>query len=191
MPEPHADPVTLYLQQMQRGDATAVDQLLPFVYEDLRRMAEGFFRRERSDHTLQPTALVHEAYARLVGAAGGWESRRHFLSVAAMAMRQLLSNYAAQRGAQKRGGSTRRVALEEAEQVAAEEGVDLVELSDALAKLERLDPRQARIVELRFFAGLTVEETAEVLGVTERTVYLDWRMARDFLLGELSGGREE
>lgn len=182
------DEITLCLRQIEQGDRAAIDRLLPFVYDDLRRLADGIFRAQRRDHTLQPTALVHEAWLRLVKPVGNaWKDRRHFLNVAALAMRQLLANYAVARDARKRGGGNERVVLEESELHGADEGIDLVALHESLAKLERLDRRQARIVELRFLAGLSVAEVAEVLEVTERTVYLDWRMARSFLAAELSG----
>jgi RNA polymerase sigma factor (TIGR02999 family) len=183
------DEITLCLQQIERGDRSAVDRLLPHVYEDLRRLADGIFRARRGEqHTLQPTALVHEAYLRLVKpSSNAWRDRRHFLNVAALAMRQLLANYAEARDARKRSAGRERVLLEDAELGGAETGIDLVVLHESLARLERLDARQARIVELRFLAGLSVAEVAEVLQVTERTVYLDWRMARSFLAAELSG----
>ena len=187
----NSDPaeVTLYLQQMEQGDSGAVDRVLPLVYQDLRRMADQLFREQWRNHTLQPTALVHEAYMRLVRSGdASWESRRHFLRVAAMAMRQLLTDYARRNDAQKRFGQRQRVVLEESDEPSEEQGTDLVELDEALAELSRLDERQARVVELRFLAGLTIQETAEVLEVSERTVSLDWTMARAWLERRLAEG---
>ncbi len=180
--------VTLYLQQMEAGDSSAVDRLLPHVYQDLRRLAEQVFQDQWRNHTLQPTAIVHEAYMRLVQAEGGnWASKRHFLCVAARAMRQLLTDYARRADAEKRGGGRARVALEDAEGPASGEDVDLLALDEALDELGQLHERQGRIVELRFLAGLSIKETAEVLEVSERTVSVDWTMARSWLERRLAG----
>ena len=186
-----ADPteVTLYLQRMEAGDAEAVERLLPLIYGDLRDLASRLFQDQWRHHTLQPTALVHEAYLRLCKPQGGgaFESRRHFLSVASIAMRQLLTDYARSRNAQKREGGHQRIPMEDVDEPSGDEaGVDLVALDEALTELQGMNERQARIVELRFLTGLTVEETAEILGVTERTVYLDWKMARTWLEQRLS-----
>ncbi len=182
MSDPGADPVTRYLAELEQGDRSAVDRLLPHIYDDLRSLAERAFRG-RPGETLQPTALVHEAYLRLVkGGSAAFTSRRHFLDVAAMAMRQLLANQAEKRRAAKRGGDRERMMLES--DVAFETtsgGIDLIDLDDLLTELATLDARQARIVELRYLTGLTVEETAEILGVSESTVAKDWRMARSWL----------
>jgi RNA polymerase sigma factor (TIGR02999 family) len=184
---PSSDPteITRYLQAMEEGDSSAMDRVLPYVYDDLRQLAEQMFQDQWRHHTLQPTALVHEAYLRIAKASGGgFENRKHFLKVAAMAMRQLLTDYARARNAEKREGGCQRVVLGEGEQGEegdASGGVDLLALDEALRELAELDERQARIVELRFLTGLTVEETAEVLDVSERTVYLDWKMARLWL----------
>ena len=183
--------VTLCLHQLQGGDELAAERLLPHVYNDLRRVAGGLFKDQWRAHTLQPTALVHEAYLRLVRPQDqGFESRRHFMRAAALAMRQLLTDYARARATAKRGGGDNRVALEaaEVEQVADDAlapEVDLVALDEALTKLRELEPRQADIVELRYLGGLTVAEVAEALDVKERTVYLDWSMARVWLKREL------
>ena len=184
--------ITLYLSQLEKGDGSAADRLLPLLYEDLRRVANRVFQHQRGDHTLQPTAIVHDAYMRLVKpGAGEWESRSHFMKVAAIAMRQLLTDYARQRGARKRRGALVHLELGEQHDPAlaspAPADCDLVALSEALDELRTLDERQAQIVELRFLTGLTVEETAEVLGVSERTVYLDWKMARTWLQHRLEG----
>ncbi len=181
--------VTQHLEALARGDRSAVDHLFPLIYGDLRALAGDFFRG-RGAETLQPTALVHEAYARLVGRdREGWTGRRHFYSVAALAMRQILVDQARARGAQRRGGDLRRVSLEACDTpVAPETEVDPLVLDEALSALARLDPRQARIAELRFLTGLSVAETADVLGVSERTVKLDWRMARAWLRDALRDG---
>ena len=179
-----SDEIARALERIRNGDRSALSELLPHIYDDLRRLARGLFRDVPSGFTLQPTALVHEAYVRLAGSsAQTWESRKHFLDVAAMAMRQLLSDHSRRRRALKRGGAAERVDLGAADvgMDGATEGVDLLALDEALTELERLDPRQARIVHLRIFAGMTVDETAELLGVSRRTVMNDWRMARMFL----------
>lgn len=181
-------PVTQIIAQLAAGDRSAAERLLPLVYEELRALAASFFRQRQPNQTLQPTALVHEAYVKLVAAADqSWTGRRHFFDVAAMAMRQLLTDRARRAAAEKRGGQWERVTLSEAATPVADlPDVDLIALDDALTKLAALDPRQARIVELRYLAGLSVEETAEVLDVSPRTVKLDWQMARSFLRRELS-----
>lgn len=183
LPSASPDQVTRYLQQMESGDSAAVSRLLPHIYSDLRRLAEKMFSDQRGGHTLQPTALVHEAYMRLVKPSNaGWESRKHFLRVAAMAMRQLLTDYARRRNADKRAGGHVVVDIDDAGEIAESElGVDLIALEEALAELRELDERQAQIVELRFLTGLSVDEVAEVLSVSRRTVYLDWNMARSWL----------
>jgi len=180
--------VTRIIAEITAGDRAAAQRLLPLVYEELRALAGSYFRHQKPDHTLQPTALVHEAFIKLLGAADqGWTSRKHFYDVAAMAMRQLLTDHARQAASQKRGGGACRVTLSEAATpLDNAPEVDLVALDDALAKLNALDSRQARIVELRYLAGLSVEETAEVIGVSPRTVKMDWQMARSFLRRELS-----
>ena len=183
--------VTLCLQQIERGDESAAERLLPHVFADLRRMAAGMFEdQERKHHTLQPTALVHEPYMRLVRPQDqGYENRRHFLRVARMAMRRLLTDYARGRGAQRRGGDRSLVALDAVGDVAASEstvqGVDLVDLESALTKLRGLSSRQADVVELRFLAGLSMKEVAEAMEMAERTAYLEWSMAKSWLQREL------
>jgi RNA polymerase sigma-70 factor (ECF subfamily) len=180
--------VTRHLADLARGDASAVDRILPFVYEDLRRSAERIFADQAREYTLQPTALVHEAYLRLAKpGASGWESRRHFLRVAARAMRQLLTDHARARNTEKRGAGRERVVLDDVVPGTKGQSIDLVALDEALTTLHDLDERQAQIVELRFLSGLSVEETAAVLGVSERTVYLDWKMARVWLERRLGG----
>ena len=182
-------PVTQIIAELSAGDRSAAQRLLPLVYDELRALAASFFRQRRPGQTLQPTALVHEAFIKLMGAANqGWSSKKHFFDVAAMAMRQLLADRARQAASQKRGGGMCRVTLSEAATpVGSAPDVDLIALDEALTKLSALDPRQGRIVELRYLAGLTVEETAEVVGVSTRTVKLDWQMARAFLRREIGG----
>jgi RNA polymerase sigma factor (TIGR02999 family) len=168
-----------------------VDALLPVVYEELRRLAAAYLRRERPGQTLQPTALVHEAYLRLMkDRPDRWQNRAHFCAIAAHSMRQILIERARARGAQKRGGAQPRVTLDEA--LVAADGsdspsVDLVALDDALQRLEALDPDQARLVELRFFGGLTIEETAEAMKISPATVKRHWTVARAWLARELAG----
>ncbi|MEM1449155.1 MAG: ECF-type sigma factor [Planctomycetota bacterium] len=174
--------VTAYLHRMQVGDPAAMNALLPLVYDDLRRLAESALRTQWRNHTLQPTALVHEAYLRLVDPdSRGFESRSHFLAVASLAMRQLLQDYARARRAAKRDGSLARLEVESLELAEEHRALDLVALDDALEALAALDPRQARIVEMRFLLGMSVAETARAIGVSERTVYNDWGMARAWL----------
>jgi RNA polymerase sigma-70 factor (ECF subfamily) len=187
--------ITQLLFEVGKGRSSAVHQLLPLVYDELREMAASFFRHQRSDHTLQPTALVHEAYAKLLGAAEGemsgsarWNTRAHFFAVAAKAMRQILANHARDRKAAKRGGSWQRVTLSEAVSPTSDRDTDLTVLDEALEKLSALDERQGRIVELRFFAEMTEEEIAHVLGVSVSTVEREWRMARAWLSVELRRG---
>ncbi len=183
--------VTRILSDLEAGRASAAEELLPLVYDELRALASGLFRRERAGHTLQPTALVHEAYARLVRPAAGtglaakFDGRAHFMAVAAKAMRQILSNHARDRHRLKRGGGWRRVTLGDCAAEGAEPDADLIAVDHALARLADLDPRQAEVVELRFFADLTVGEIAHVLGLSVSTVEREWRMARAWLGVEL------
>lgn len=179
--------VTEMLGELARGDRTVARRLLPVVYDELRALAATFFRQRRSDHTLQPTALVHEAYVKLVAASSPhWSNRKHFFDVAAMAMRQLLADHARRRATAKRGGGMGKVTLDDSGAATDRRvEVDLIALDEALSKLAALDQRQARIVELRFLAGLSVEEAADVLEVSPRTVKLDWQMARAWLRREL------
>lgn len=182
-------PVTKIIAEISAGDRSAAQRLLPHVYDELRALAASFFRNQQPNQTLQPTALVHEAFIKLVGSTGqGWTGRKHFFDVAAMAMRQLLADRARRAASVKHGGAVCRVTLSEAATpIEGGRDVDLVALDGALAKLSALDPRQGRIVELRYLAGLSVDETAEILDVSSRTVKLDWQMARSFLRRELSG----
>jgi RNA polymerase sigma factor (TIGR02999 family) len=179
--------VTRVLAELSRGDRSALEKLTPLVYDELRALAQNFFRRQRPDHTLQPTALVHEAYLRLVDQSqANWADRTHFFATAAKIMRQLLADYARRHLAAKRGGGWRKITLDEAVTPTSTPHVDLIALDEALTKLTDLHERQGQVVELRFLGGLTVEETAQVLGRSPRTVELDWRMARAWLARELA-----
>lgn len=180
--------VTQLLSEMQKGRTGAADELLPLVYQELRRIARAYMRRERPDHTLQATALVHEAYLQLVDQKRvDWKNRAHFFGVAAQLMRRILVEHARAHQAQKRGGAAAKLTLEEAINYFPQKELTLVALDDCLKELERLDPRQSRIVELRFFGGLTTEETSEVLGISTATVEREWRSARAWLHAQLSG----
>ena len=173
---------TQLLNKAQTGDKSALDELLPLVYNELRRIAENQLRHEREDHTLQATALVHEAYLRLIEQRDvDWGNRLHFFSIAAEMMRRILVNYAIQRNAKKRGDGMTRIALDEAVSFSDEKDFDLVALDDALKQLAAYDETQARIVELRFFGGLTIEETADALNISDSTVKREWRMAKAWL----------
>lgn len=180
--------VTQILGEMVAGDDSAASRLLPLVYEELRAVAGNLMSAERANHTLQPTALVHEAYIRLAGAgATEWKGRAHFMAVAARAMRRLLINHARDRRAAKRGGGDwSQVTLDEAVALAEERVVDVLVLEEALERLAELSERQAKLVELRFFGGLTLEESAEILGVGLTTVKGEWRIARAWLAQELA-----
>lgn len=178
--------ITQLLVQLSDGDRSVVDQILPLVYNELRRMAQGHLRRERADHTLNATALVHEAYLKLVDQRDvTWQNRAHFLGIAATAMRRILINYAKGRLAEKRGGGMPVVTFNEELMGGGSRADDLVTLDEALARLQVLNERQGKVVELRFFGGLTEEETAEALGVSVPTVKRDWRVARAWLGKEL------
>jgi RNA polymerase sigma factor (TIGR02999 family) len=170
-----------------RGETGALDRLMPLVHHELHTLAVRYMSRERAGHVLQPTALVHEAYLRLVDVNRiQWRDRTHFLAVAARTMRRILVDVARQRGRGKRGGGRPPQALDEAADVAVEPTADLVALHDALTTLASFDPRMSQVVELRFFGGLTVEETADVLDVSPETVMRDWKTAKGWLLRELT-----
>jgi RNA polymerase sigma factor (TIGR02999 family) len=180
--------VTGLLQAWGEGNSAALDRLLPIVYEELHRQAQRYLRRETPGHTLQTTALVHEAYLRLVDQRQAhWQNRAQFFGIAAQLMRRILVDHARRHQAAKRGGSAIPVSLEEGEVAAAQSDVDLVGLDDALTRLASLDPQQARVVELRYFTGLGIEETAEAIGISPATVKRDWAMARAWLRRELGG----
>jgi RNA polymerase sigma factor (TIGR02999 family) len=188
MAQPELGDVTRLLQSWSAGDKNALSQLVPFVYRELRRLAGAYLRRERQGHTLQPTALVHEAYLRLVDQTHVQSpNRARFFAIAANLMRQILVNHSKRHRAAKRGGGN-KVAMEEGAGLVQQREVDLIALDQALEKLAHIDSRQSRIVELRFFGGLTEDEIAEVLGVSPRTVKRDWRIARAVLNHELREG---
>ena len=179
--------VTALLRDWSGGDRDALERLMPLVYQELRRLAASYLRVERPDHTLQPTALVHEAYLRLVDQRGvSWQNRAHFFGIAAQMMRRILVDHARRRQAAKRDATALRVQAMSAEgEEASVRDPELLALDQALCGLESLDARQARIVELRFFGGLNVEETAEVAGVSSATVKREWRTARAWLAREI------
>jgi RNA polymerase sigma factor (TIGR02999 family) len=185
--------ITQLLADLRAGDADALEQLMPVVYAELRQLAASYLRRERQEHTLQPTALVHEMYMRLAGHVGqhgaAWEDASHFFGIAARVMRQVLVDYARAGGAAKRGARPVRVTLSGLSHMASGPDIDILALEAALTRLATLDAGQARLVELRFFAGLTLEEAADVLGRSPRTLKRDWRSARAWLQRELSGAR--
>lgn len=178
---------TELLRAWSNGDGSALDRLVPLVYQELRRLAQRYMRQERPDHTLQPTSLVNEAYLRLIDVNRiQWQNRAHFLAVAAQTMRRILVESARRRHRHKRGGDAVLVALDEAQDIGQAKGADLVALSDALTALATFDPRMSQVVELRYFGGLSVEETADVLNVSPETVMRDWKTAKVWLLRELS-----
>ena len=186
---PHS--VTRLLEEARAGDANALNRLLPLVYDQLRAVAARALHAERPGHTLQPTALVHEVYMRLVGQHAPWRDRAHFFAIAAQAMHRILVDYARAHRASKRGGSAAHVPLDETNDGPAESVVeldDVLQIDEALAALAALDPLEARIVELRYFGGLTIEESAEALSVSPATVKREWRTARAWLYRRLSGG---
>jgi RNA polymerase sigma factor (TIGR02999 family) len=191
MRTPPSSRITVLLRAWSQGDRNALEELLPLVYAELHRQAERAMRAQPDGHTLQTTALVHEAYLRLVGGAGAeWQSRAHFFGVAARAMRSVLIDHARARRAAKRGGGAAAVTLDPGTAMDRPPGPDRVDvevLDIALTRLGALDPRQARVVELRYFAGLSIEETAEVLGISHATVEREWRTARLWLRRELAG----
>jgi RNA polymerase sigma factor (TIGR02999 family) len=187
MSESQQSEVTRMLANWSNGDESVLGQLLPLVYNELRRLAERHLRREAPGHTLQATALVHEAYLRLVDQQQvTWQNRAHFFGVAANLMRQILMQHARAKHAEKRGGRQRKIYLDEAGAIAAGQDLDLVALDDALNDLAAVAPRQSRVVELRFFGGLSVEETAAVLDISPATVKREWNMAKAWLHREIS-----
>jgi RNA polymerase sigma factor (TIGR02999 family) len=184
-PGPH---VTELLLSWGRGDRSALDELVPIVHQELRRLARLQMRGERDNHTLQTTALVNEAFIRLVDLRRiRWQDRAHFLALSARLMRRILVDHARSRHYRKRGGGAVNVALDDSIDMSRERGADLVALDDALESLARVDPRKGQVVELRFFGGLSVDETAEALGISAETVLRDWRFAKVWLLREVSG----
>jgi len=179
--------VTQLLEKFEPGDRPAGKQLFAEVYTELRALAARYLHRERKDHTLQPTALVHEVYLKLVGQTSvDWQGRAHFLAIAAKAMRQILVDHARRHRAAKRGGNRHRITLDDNLVIESRRDVDLLALEDALTKLTKLDPRQAQMVELRFFGGLSIAEVAKVMGISKRSVEREWTMVRAWLRRELS-----
>jgi RNA polymerase sigma factor (TIGR02999 family) len=169
------------------GETSALDDVMRAVYQELRRMADHYLRLERPDHTLQPTALVHEAYLRLIDQRKvSWQNRAHFFGVAAQMMRRILVDHARTKQRGKRGGAARKLSLDEVMNLSQGRAADLVALDDALKALAEIDPRKSQVVELRFFGGLSVEETAEVLDVSPQTVLRDWKMAKAWLYQEMT-----
>lgn len=186
---PPRQEVTQVLIAWNEGDQNAPDRLMPLVYQELRHLARRYLQRERSDHTLQATGLVHEAYLRLVDQSSmNWQNRAHFFAVAAKVMRRILVDYARSHGAEKRGGDREKLEFDEAVSPSGERAVDLIALDDALQDLVTFDPRQSRIVELRFFAGLTNEEIGDVLAISPRTIKREWRLAKAWLRREIMKG---
>jgi RNA polymerase sigma-70 factor, ECF subfamily len=185
MESPSSD-VTVLLSELSRGNEEAADKLVPLVYSELKRLARSYMRRERPEHTLQATALVHEAYLKLVRQHDvNWQSRSHFFGIAAQLMRRILIDHARGHLREKRGGANHAVPLDDALVFSPEHSEELVRLDEALVRLSRFDERQGKIVELRFFGGLSVEETAEYLGISPKTVKRDWAVAKAWLHGEL------
>jgi RNA polymerase sigma factor (TIGR02999 family) len=181
--------LTRLLDAVSEGNRSAVDQLLPVIYHELRALAQRRLAAERADHTLQATALVHEAYMKLIDQREvRWQNRAHFFGVAALAMRRILVNHAKSKGRIKRGGSGRKIELTDAAAVTAEPDLDIIAIDEAMKRLALVDERAARVVELRFFGGMNVEETAEALGIAPATVKRDWTIAHAWLLREIQKG---
>ncbi len=180
--------ITRILQEWSDGNTEVLDDLMPLIYDELRRQASRFLRKERANHTLQTTALIHEAYLKLIDQKEvKWQNRAHFFAIASTAMRRILVDHARERHREKRGGSGENVPIDEAFQIVSKEkSVDLIALDEALNRLAKLDERQAQVVELRYFSGLSNDETAEVLGVSNATVRLDWNMAKAWLKQEIT-----
>ena len=189
MPSPPPSQITQLLVRWREGDRRALDELLPLVYDELHRLAAHYMQGERPGHTLQTSALVNEAYLRLAGHEDiQWQNRAHFFAVAAQAMRRILVDHARRRDNQKRGGGgAQKVELDEAMLVSEERAAEVVALDDALKSLAELDPRKSQLVELRFFGGLSIDETAEVLQVSPGTVMRDWTLAKAWLRREITG----
>jgi RNA polymerase sigma factor (TIGR02999 family) len=177
--------ITILLGELTNGKQDAFSKLVPLVYDEMRRLADRYMRRERTNHTLQATALVHEAYLKLVEQRSDWQSRAHFFAVAAQVMRHILIDHARGHVRAKRGGVQEAVTLDEALVFSEGKSEELLAVDEAMQRLAKLDPRQSRVVELRFFGGLTVEETAEALAISPITVKRDWNLARAWLYGEL------
>lgn len=187
MPEAESHEITQLLADWSSGNESALEQLMPLVYDELRRMAHGYMRQQPANHTFQTTELIHEAYLKLArGGERGFQNRAHFFGVAAKAMRHILVDYARSKQSDKRGGGREKVSLSDNAAFSFDRTDQLVALDEALKNLESLDERKCRVVELRFFGGLTNEEMAEVLKISSETVKRDWRFARNWLLRELA-----
>jgi RNA polymerase sigma factor (TIGR02999 family) len=186
--EENSKQITQLLERWSNGEAEVLDDLMPLVYLELRRQASSYLRRERPNHTLQPTALINEAYLKLIDQRDvKWQNRAHFFAIAAQAMRRILVDYARERNREKRGGAAENLPLDEALTIVSQEkNVDLVALDEALNDLATFDERQAKVVELRYFSGLSIDETAEVLNVSNVTVRRDWNMAKAWLHQEIT-----
>jgi RNA polymerase sigma factor (TIGR02999 family) len=192
MMTPSPRDVSQLLIEWTKGSLAARDELLPLVYEELRRLAHRHMRRERHGHTLQTSALVHEAFIRLVDQKNvEWESRSHFFAIASEMMRRILVDYARRRGNLKRGGDTQQVPLENTLIVSEERSAEVIALDEALRELSSFDPRKGQIVELRFFGGLSIEETADVLGISPGTVMRDWTLAKAWLRKQITGNNSK
>ncbi|MBK9317181.1 MAG: sigma-70 family RNA polymerase sigma factor [Acidobacteria bacterium] len=179
--------ITQLLLAWGKGDEGAFDRLMPLVYDEMRKIARRYMSRQRPDHTLQTTALVNEAYLRLIDSSKvQWQNRAHFYAISAQLMRRILVDFARARTNQKRGGGAQKVVLDEALTITSEPGADLIALDDALNELAKLDRRQSQIVELRYFGGLSEDETAEILDISARTVRRDWSLARAWLYRQLN-----
>ena len=187
--QPNPGEVTQLLKAMHDGDSTAADQLLPLVYSELHRLAQAYMRRERSDHTLQPTALINEAYLRLIGEDIDWNSRAHFIGLAAHVMRQVLVDYARQHNAERRAGGLHRVEMHDDLAISPDRLDEVASVDQALTLLAAHNSRQARVVELRYFGGLSVEQIAKVLDVSPRSVKRDWSLARIWLFRQMRPGQ--
>ena len=187
-PDKKALEITQMLRKWSDGDARELDNLLPFVYEELHRQAARYLRRERAGHTLQTTALIHEAYLKLIDQCDvEWESRTHFYAIAAQAMRRILVDYARAKRTGKRGGDDETISLDETVMISTEDkGVDLIALDEALTRLAEIDPQQARVVELKYFGDMSLEETAEALHISRATVAREWNTAKVWLHRELT-----
>ena len=192
MAPPPTEQATQLLIDWSNGNREAAAGLMPLVYDELRRLARGYLQHERGDHTLQATGLVHEAYLRLVDQkTTTWKNRAHFFGVAAQVMRRILVDHARRHRSAKRGGDRTKVEFDERLMPAASRGLDVIALDDALQDLAKLNPQHSQVVELRFFGGMSLEEVAEVLDISPRTVQREWRMARAWLRRQLFGGEEE
>ena len=180
--------ISVILKDWSGGNRASADRLLALVYDELRRIAGQYLRKEKSDHTLQPTALVHEAYMRLIDISDiSWQDRAHFFAVSANIMRHILVDHARAKLAEKRGGDAQRISLEDADSLSSEPNIDLLAVDEALNELAEFDEQQSKIVELRFFGGLTIEETAHVAGISPATVKREWAMAKAWLHRRLKG----